>query len=143
LFVLILLVLHIVTAVADGFAPIRLTDSVIPFVSPYRAIWLGLGALSFDIICAVILTSVARRFIGFSAWRLIHWASYLAWPIALVHGLGTGTDTTTAWMLAIYIICVIAVLAAIVWRVSAGWPATASTGLRLACLGATGACVIG
>jgi hypothetical protein len=143
LFVLILLVLHIVTAVADGFAPISLTDSVIPFVSPYRAIWLGLGALSFDIICAVILTSLVRRWIGFSAWRLIHWLSYLAWPVALVHGLGTGTDTTTVWMLVLYSVCVVAVVIAIVWRVTAGWPATAPSGLRLACVAATVACAVG
>jgi methionine sulfoxide reductase heme-binding subunit len=143
LFVLILLVLHIVTAVLDGFAPIRLTDSVIPFVSPYRPLWLGLGTLSFDIICAVILTSLVRRWIGFSAWRLIHWLSYLAWPVALVHGLGTGTDTPTVWMLALYIVCVVAVVIAIVWRVTAGWPATAPSGLRLACAAATGACAAG
>src|SRR5436190_2260928 len=49
LLVLAVLVIHIVTSVLDGFAPIKLLDAVIPFDSRYRPLWLGLGALSFDV----------------------------------------------------------------------------------------------
>ena len=44
--------LHIVTTVADSFAPIGLKDAIIPFLSAYRPLWLGLGALSFDVLLA-------------------------------------------------------------------------------------------
>ncbi|HTD57994.1 MAG TPA: hypothetical protein VK672_03785, partial [Solirubrobacteraceae bacterium] len=56
--------LHILTAVLDSFAPISLVDAVIPFTGSYRPLWLGLGALSFDLMLAVILTSLLRRQVG-------------------------------------------------------------------------------
>src|ERR1022692_2398985 len=72
LLVLAVLAVHIVTSVLDSFAPIKLTDAVIPFASSYRPLWLGLGALSFDILVALTITSVARRRLGFRAWRAVH-----------------------------------------------------------------------
>ena len=45
--------IHVLTTVADGFTPIGLQDAVIPFASPYRRLWLGLGTLAFDLLLAV------------------------------------------------------------------------------------------
>ena len=114
---------HIVTAVLDGFAPITLVDAVVPFRSPYRPLWLGLGAVAFDLLVAVALTSLFRRRLGHRAWRATHWAAYASWPVALVHGLGTGSDAKSGWMLAITGACVIVVIVAVVARATAGWPA--------------------
>ena len=41
--------MHVLTAVLDTFAPIRLLDAVVPFTGVYRPLWLGLGALAFDL----------------------------------------------------------------------------------------------
>ena len=30
--------------------------------------------------------------LGLRTWRAVHWLAYLCWPVALVHGLGTGSD---------------------------------------------------
>jgi len=38
------------------------------------------------------------------------------WPIAAVHGFGTGSDSGFAWMLGIDAVCVGSVLLAIAWR---------------------------
>lgn len=114
--------LHILTAVLDSFAPISLVNAVVPFTGSYRPLWLGLGALSFDLMLAVILTSVLRRQIGHATWRAVHWLAYGSWPIALLHGLGTGSDVKSTWMLAIGIGSLVAVLAAVLVRVAAGWP---------------------
>lgn len=116
LLVLAVLVVHIVTSVLDGFAPIKLTDGVIPFLSPYRPLWLGLGALSFDILLAVAVTSVMRRRLGYEAWRAVHWAAYASWPVAIFHGLGTGSDIKQGWMLLLNAVCVAAVVGAVVMR---------------------------
>lgn len=115
-------VVHILTAVADSFAPISLTDAVVPFVTPYRPLWLGMGTLAFDILIAVALTSMLRRRLGHRIWRIVHWAAYACWPLALLHGLGSGTDTQTPWMLLLSFICLAAVLAAAGWRTFIGWP---------------------
>jgi len=121
---LVMVAVHVITTVADGFAPIGLQDSIIPFLSPYRPLWLGLGAISFDLLLAVAVTSALRRHVGYRAWRAVHWGAYACWPLALVHGLGTGSDATSVWMLLLSIACLAAVLIALGWRVSATVPGT-------------------
>lgn len=118
LMTLVFLTLHIVTAIVDPFTNLGL-NALIPFASYYRTFWLGLGAVSFELVLAIVLTSLVRGWLGQRAWRAIHWLTYAAWPVGIVHGLGTGTDTWSAWMLAITAACVAAVGIALVWRLAA------------------------
>src|SRR5207245_2771326 len=92
---------HIATAVLDSFAPIRVVEAVVPFAGTYRPLWLGLGALAFDLLLALTVTSLLRPLLGLRAWRAVHWLAYACWPVALAHGLGTGSDARSPWMLAI------------------------------------------
>ena len=73
LLAVVFIALHVVTAVADPYVTIGIAATVIPFVSPYKPLWLGLGALSFDMIVALIATSLARARIGRRTWRAVHW----------------------------------------------------------------------
>ncbi len=118
--------LHVLTTVTDPYASISAVSTVLPFSSPYRRIWLGLGAVAFDLLLAVLVTSLLRVRIGLRAWRVVHWAGYLCWPVALVHGLGTGTDGAARWVLAVTAACALAVAAAGAWRLAVGWPAHAA-----------------
>lgn len=120
LLVLVFLAIHVVTVVADSFAPIRWIDVVIPFVSAYRPFWLGLGAVAFDLLIALVVTSLLRHRIGFTIWRFVHWLAYACWPVAVLHGLGTGSDTRTGLVLAFTAACVVAVLVAAGLRVGVG-----------------------
>jgi ferric reductase like protein len=122
--------LHVLTTVTDPFASISVVPAVVPFTSGYRRIWLGFGAVAFDLLLAVLVTSLLRTRISPRVWRAVHWAGYACWPVALVHGLGTGTDGATRWVLAITAVCALAVAATGAWRLAAGWPAHA--GLRVA-----------
>ena len=63
------LVVHIVTSLLDGFAPIRVIDVIVPFAAAYRPLWLGFGAVAFDLLIAVLITSLLRRRFGYRAWR--------------------------------------------------------------------------
>ena len=110
-------VVHVVTTVLDGFAPVSLIDGIIPFRSPYRPLWLGLGTVSFDLMIALVVTSLLRRRLGYRPWRLIHWLAYVSWPVAVLHGLGTGSDAKSAWLLGLTIVCVAAVLVAVLMRI--------------------------
>lgn len=141
LLALAFLALHIITSVLDSFAPISLVDAVIPFAGSYRPFWLGLGAVSFDLMLAVILTSLLRRRLGFASWRAVHWLSYASWPIALLHGLGTGSDVKGAWLLVLSIGCLVAVLAAVLVRIASGWPENER--LRWAALGGSALFTLG
>jgi methionine sulfoxide reductase heme-binding subunit len=137
LLALVFLILHILTSVLDRFAPIGLVDAFVPFVGSYRPFWLGLGAAAFDLILAVIITSLLRVRMGYSNWRAIHWLTYASWPIALLHGFGTGSDANTTWLQVLSVICVAVVLAAVLARVITGWPENLR--VRGAALGGTGA----
>jgi hypothetical protein len=108
---------HVLTTVADGYAPIGLKDAIIPFLSPYRPVWLGLGTVAFDLLLALVATSLLRARIGLQGWRAVHWLAYLSWPVAVMHGLGTGTDGKSGWLLVLTVVCTIAVAAAVVMRV--------------------------
>jgi sulfoxide reductase heme-binding subunit YedZ len=137
LLALVFLVAHILTSVLDSFASISIGDALVPFIGSYRPFWLGLGAVAFDLILAVLITSLLRARMGFAIWRAVHWLTYASWPIALVHGLGTGSDTHGTWLLALSMICMAAVLAAAITRVLAGW--RENVALRGAALGGAGA----
>jgi DMSO/TMAO reductase YedYZ heme-binding membrane subunit len=122
LLVLALLAVHILTAVLDTFAPIRLLDAVVPFTGVYRPVWLGLGALALDGLLAVTITSLVRRRLGLRAWRSVHWLAYACWPVAAIHGLGTGSDVKATWMLALTAACAATIVAAVAVRLLGGDP---------------------
>jgi predicted ferric reductase len=105
----IFLGLHIVTAVVDPYTSLGWTAAVIPFASSYRTLWLGLGTVAFDLLLAVLLTSLLRGFIGHRAWRAVHWLAYASWPVAVVHGFGTGSDRWSLWLLVLNAVCIVAV----------------------------------
>jgi hypothetical protein len=128
LLAMVFLVVHILTSVLDGFAKISLLDALVPFVGSYRPFWLGLGALSLDLLLTVTITSALRRRVGYRVWRTVHWLTYVSWPIALLHGLGTGTDVKSPWLLTLSLACLAAVLATAVTRAIAAWPEHARLG---------------
>lgn len=112
---------HIATLQIDTFVPLRWRDVIVPFVARYKPFWVGLGALAFDLLVAVLISSLLRLRIGERAFRTVHWATYAAWPIAIAHGIGNGSDRSERWFLAITAACVgiVAVAAATrwIWRV--------------------------
>ncbi len=134
LIALLLLAIHILTAELDTFAPVGWLAVVVPFASPYRPIWLGLGTVASDLFVAVIVTSLVRNRLGHRVWRTVHWAGYAAWPVAVLHGLGTGTDPKLGWVQALTAVCVAAVLVAVGWRLAHARPPVAGlrTGLSAA-----------
>lgn len=141
LLAVVFLAIHVVTAVLDSFAPISLLDVFVPFVGAYRPLWLGLGAVAFDLLLAVMLTSVVRLRLGHRAWRAVHWLAYGSWPIAVFHALGTGSDVRLTWLQVVCAACGAAVLLAILTRVAIGWPDRRP--VRLGALGLVAALLLG
>ncbi len=135
---IVLVGVHIVTTIGDGYVPITFVDAVLPFHSPYRPIWVGLGAVAFDLLLTVLVTSALRHRIGYQSWRFVHWLAYLCWPIALFHALGSGTDTPLPSVLAVEALCGAAVAGTLIWRFTTG--RTFSPGVRAGVL--TGAGVV-
>jgi methionine sulfoxide reductase heme-binding subunit len=113
LLAVVFLGLHVATTVADGYTPIGWKDAVMPFLSPYRPVWLGLGALALDLMLALVVTSLLRKRVGTRVWRLVHWLAYACWPLAFVHSLGTGSDTRAGWLEVLAGVSLAAVLLAV------------------------------
>jgi predicted ferric reductase len=121
LLVVVFLALHVGTTVTDTFVSIPLTAAFVPFTSSYKTFWLGLGAVALDLLIALVVTSLVRNRLGLRAWRRVHWAAYVCWPVALAHGLGAGTDRATIWVFTLTIGCATLVAGVATWRfVSAG-----------------------
>jgi methionine sulfoxide reductase heme-binding subunit len=118
LLAVVFIVVHVITAVLDSFVSIPLAAGVIPFASGYERLWLSLGAISFDLMIAMIVTSLLRSRINRVLWRAIHLLAYLSWPIAFAHSIGASKDLQQGWLLALAIACAVLVAAAIVFRLA-------------------------
>lgn len=123
----LLVVLHVTLLFFDPYAQLRLVDLVVPFQGAYRPLWLGLGTLGFDVLLVVVVTSLLRHRLGPRIFRVVHWAPYLLWPVALAHALGNGTDTGHTWFLLFAGCCAFTVGAALVWRLGRNFAEYAET----------------
>jgi sulfoxide reductase heme-binding subunit YedZ len=119
LLAVVFVAIHVLTAVADGYVNIPLTSAVVPFTSPYERLWLGLGAVSLDLMVAVIVTSLLRRHLSRRAWRVVHLISYLSWPVAWAHSFFASDDLHGCVLFVLALLCAIAVGAALGWRLVA------------------------
>jgi len=114
--------LHVAASILDPYAGLGPVDALIPFVSAYRATWLGLGVLAGYMFTATVLISWPLRRLPRAWWRWLHRLMYGAWVLALLHSLGTGSDATGRVFLFLNIVAVAAVLAAFVGlRVTEAW----------------------
>jgi methionine sulfoxide reductase heme-binding subunit len=109
---------HIVTAVLDTYVHVPLLSAVIPFASGYERLWLGLGAISLDLMLAMIVTSLVRGRLNRILWRAIHLLAYASWPIAFAHSIGSSKDLQQGWMLGLAVGCALAVAAAVTYRLA-------------------------
>lgn len=116
LLVVAFLGVHIASNIIDPYASVRWADAVIPFISSYRPVWLGLGAFAFDLLIAVVITSLVRARIGPRTWKAVHWAAYALWPVAFVHGLFAADDLRSGPLLVVDAICVLIVAGAVIFR---------------------------
>jgi predicted ferric reductase len=107
---------HVITAVLDTYVSIPIAAGVIPFTSGYERLWLGLGAISLDLMIAMIVTSLLRGHLNRVLWRAIHLLAYLSWPVAFAHSIGSSRDLQQGWLLDLAIGCAVIVAAAVVWR---------------------------
>ena len=122
LLTVVFLVIHVAASIIDPFAGLTPKDAVVPFAAGYRPFWLGLGVVGLELFVAILITSLVRHRLGWRAWQAVHLLAYVAWPVAVLHTIGTGTDTRAAWALLLDVVCVGAVAITLVWRLGIGWP---------------------
>ncbi|MFQ4147615.1 ferric reductase-like transmembrane domain-containing protein [Arthrobacter sp. LAPM80] len=126
LLAVVFLVLHVGALMLDSLANISVADVVVPFLGSFKPFWQGLGTVALDLLAAIVVTGVFRRRLGQRAFKVVHWFTYAAWPLALAHSLGNGSDGTSPAIVASAVVLAVAVVAAVVWRVSARFSETAA-----------------
>lgn len=117
----IFLIIHVVSLMLDPYAQLRLVDAVVPFVGRQAPFWLGLGTLGSDLMIAVTLTALVRRWIGQRVFKAVHWGSYALWPVAFAHSIGQGSDAGALWFTAGALLAAALVLVAAIWRTTTGF----------------------
>ena len=115
----VFLLAHIVTAVAETYVDIGWVSAVVPFTAGYEPVWVGLGTLAFDLVLAVVTTSLLRHRLPRRAWRAVHLTAFALWPLALVHGYAMGTADQPLLRL-VPVACAVVGCLALAWRAMSG-----------------------
>ena len=89
-------VLHVVVLLVDQYLPFSVAAILVPFIAPYRPLWVGIGVIGFYVALLVTVTFYLRARIGMKAFRVLHLASFVSFVFAAVHGLMAGTDSPLA-----------------------------------------------
>lgn len=108
--------IHVLTIAADSYLPFSLTQLVVPLASRYRPLWTGLGIAAAELLLALALTNRYRRRLPHRFWRRAHYLNFAVWGAATLHGLGSGTDRSAPWLLAVYALATGSVTALVLWR---------------------------
>lgn len=89
---LILVCGHLGVLLMDQFMSFKWTALFIPFATKYKPIPMALGTISFYFLIITILTSKARKKIGYLRWRKLHGLNPIMYIFVTLHGLLIGTD---------------------------------------------------
>jgi sulfoxide reductase heme-binding subunit YedZ len=116
-----MLALHGATLLIDRSLHMPLAGLFVPGASPYRPAAVAVGVVAAELMGLIYLSFFLRKRIGARNWRRLHWATYLVFLLATIHGFASGTDSTQPWARDLYLGAVGAVAFATAWR-AAGRP---------------------
>ncbi len=84
---------HVIALMVDKYLPYNIWQVLIPFLSPYRPFWVGIGVIAFYLSILVTITFYLKKKIGAELFRKIHYLSLVGYVGATLHGLYAGTDS--------------------------------------------------
>jgi methionine sulfoxide reductase heme-binding subunit len=128
------IVIHVLAIATDSYLPFSVGAIIVPFLATYRPLFTALGIVAAELLLALAITNHYRDRLPYHYWRRAHYLNFAVWTAATFHGLGSGTDRSTPWLMAIFAAGVAAVLAATASRfrrgnLLAGGVAAAGVGL--------------
>lgn len=110
-------VLHAAVLLGDAYIGFSVLDLLVPFRAPYRPLWTGFGSLALYLSVALIASFYLRSRIGRRVWRLFHYTTYLAFILALAHGIQAGTDSSQPMVMGMYVATGASLLFATFYRI--------------------------
>jgi predicted ferric reductase len=117
LITVVFVVLHVVTVVVTPYLRLRWIDTLVPGIAAYNPIAAAMGTVAVDLLVAITVTSLFRQRIPRRAWFLVHWTAYVCWPVTVLHAvLNASFRGTTWWTLVAPLLCLGALVAALLYR---------------------------
>lgn len=108
---------HALALLADSYLPFSFLDLIVPGVAPYRPLPTALGIVAAELLAALAVVNLLRGRISYGLWRRTHYLNFAVWLLALGHGIASGSDSDTAWALALYVLSASLVAGLTAWRV--------------------------
>jgi methionine sulfoxide reductase heme-binding subunit len=87
-----LVLAHVIALLLDKTARIQPINVVVPFLTDYGELPIGLGTIAFDIVMVVTITSWLRSRMNNTLWTWIHRTSYIGFVALFFHAALSGTD---------------------------------------------------
>ncbi len=119
---LVFIGIHSLAVAIDPFVKLSPPEVLVPFLSSYRPIWVALGIIATYLMIAIYLSDRLRARVGYAWWRRFHVLAFVAYVMALVHGIATGSDTRAIWGMGLYITSVAVVGGLLFVRLFPGAP---------------------
>jgi predicted ferric reductase len=94
---------HSLVLMGDRYVSFPLRAVIVPFGGSYEPLLVALGQIAAWLCLLLIASFHVRRHIGGRAWRRLHYASFMAFWLAVAHGLLLGTERTTVWANFVYL----------------------------------------
>jgi predicted ferric reductase len=113
---------HALVLIPDEWTRFTAIDLFVPFASYYKPQLSAAGTIALYLTAIVTVSFWFRGLIGMRTWRLIHYTSFLAYVTGLWHGVQLGTDSTSPWLLAIYLGSSMVTIMALVIRLTYARP---------------------
>jgi DMSO/TMAO reductase YedYZ heme-binding membrane subunit len=105
------------TLLGDASVPFTLPGLLVPFVSTYQPLLVGLGIVSLYLGVIVTGAFYMKKRLGLRVWRTIHGLSYLMFGIVTIHSIALGTDSSAVVMKAMYLVVGVSVALLTAFRV--------------------------
>jgi sulfoxide reductase heme-binding subunit YedZ len=94
--------MHTLVLLYDRYIGFSLVQLLVPLVASYRPVWTGLGVLSLYLLILTTASWYVRGTLGYRTWRALHYLTFGAYVLALLHGMLAGTDTGRVWARLLY-----------------------------------------
>jgi predicted ferric reductase len=111
---------HVFIVLGDDYIAFSIGELLVPFASPYEPLYMALGAFGLYLTSVIVISFYLRRLLSYPAWRLLHYATFGAFVLALAHAVGAGTDTNAAWVRYLYAVTGVVAFNLLVYRVLKG-----------------------
>ncbi len=111
-------IFHGLILLGDQYIGYTLGQVLVPFSgASYKPFWVGIGQVGIYLLAVVGLSFYVRRQITQKTWRLIHFASFAMFIMALAHGIFSGTDSSALPVQLMYLLAAASTVFMTIYRI--------------------------